>query len=141
MASWDIAPKSVNSFVYGPSGVAEVAITTAELCAQLSQSLTYSDTAMMYWLTNAGASSARLYWESFNSPDMGEVTLPTGISLFPNEIMRSSERWARKKFLDLMYFNDKIEAGGHFAALEVPETLAGELWRWRQELRTRGIVD
>ena len=99
------------------------------------------DTAMMYWLTNAGASSARLYWESFNSPDMGEVTLPTGISLFPNEIMRSSERWARKKFLDLMYFNDKIEAGGHFAALEVPETLAGELWRWRQELRTRGIVD
>ena len=99
------------------------------------------DTAMMYWLTNAGASSARLYWESFNSPDMGEVTLPTGISLFPNEIMRSSERWARKKFLDLMYFNDKIEAGGHFAALEVPETLAGELWRWRRELRTRGIVD
>ena len=99
------------------------------------------DTAMMYWLTNAGASSARLYWESFNSPDMGEVTLPTGISLFPNEIMRSSERWARKKFLDLVYFNDKIEAGGHFAALEVPETLAGELWRWRQELRTRGIVD
>ena len=64
------------------------------------------DTAMMYWLTNAGASSARPYWESFNSPDMGEVTLPTGISLFPNEIMRSSERWARKKFLDLMYFND-----------------------------------
>ena len=99
------------------------------------------DTAMMYWLTNAGASSARLYWESFNSPDMGEVTLPTGISLFPNEIMRSSERWARKKFLDLMYFNDKIEAGGHFAALEVPGTLAGELWRWRKELRTRGIVD
>ena len=77
----------------------------------------------------------------FQQPDMGEVTLPTGISLFPNEIMRSSERWARKKFLDLMYFNDKIEAGGHFAALEVPETLAGELWRWRQELRTRGIVD
>ncbi|MCH1492391.1 MAG: epoxide hydrolase 1 [Luminiphilus sp.] len=98
------------------------------------------DTVMMYWLTNAGASSARLYWESFNDPDMSVVTMPTGISLFPNEIFRSSERWAQKKFLSLAYFNDKIEKGGHFAALEVPDTLVQELWQWREALRTQEVL-
>lgn len=98
------------------------------------------DTVMMYWLTNAGASSARLYWESFNDPDMSVVTMPTGISLFPNEIFRSSQRWAQKKFLSLAYFNDKIEKGGHFAALEVPDTLVEELWRWREALRTQEVL-
>lgn len=98
------------------------------------------DTVMMYWLTNAGASSARLYWESFNDPDMSVVTMPTGISLFPNEIFRSSERWAQKKFLSLAYFNDKIEKGGHFAALEVPDTLVQELWHWREALRTQEVL-
>lgn len=98
------------------------------------------DTVMMYWLTNAGASSARLYWESFNEPDMSVVTMPTGISLFPNEIFRSSERWAQKKFLSLAYFNDKIEKGGHFAALEVPDTLVEELWHWREALRTQEVL-
>ena len=98
------------------------------------------DTVMMYWLTNAGASSARLYWESFNEPDMAQVTMPTGISLFPNEIFRSSERWAQKKFLRLVYFNDKIEKGGHFAALEVPDTLVQELWQWRDALRTQEVL-
>ena len=98
------------------------------------------DTVMLYWMTNAGASSARLYWESFNDPDMSEVSLPTGISLFPNEIFRSSERWARNKFLNLMYFNDDIDKGGHFSALEVPQTLTEELWRWQTQLRQQGIL-
>ena len=98
------------------------------------------DTVMLYWLTNSGASSARLYWESFNNPDMSEVELSTAISLFPNEIFRSSERWARKKFLNLHYFNDQIAKGGHFSALEVPDILAQELWQWRDRLRTLEVV-
>ena len=98
------------------------------------------DTVMLYWMTNAGASSARLYWESFNNPDMSEVSLPTGISLFPNEIFRSSERWARNKFLNLMYFNDGIDKGGHFSALEVPQTLTEELWHWQARLRQQGVL-
>ena len=98
------------------------------------------DTVMLYWMTNSAASSARLYWESFNTPDMSEVSLPTGISLFPNEIFRSSERWARNKFRELVYFNDQIAKGGHFSALEVPQTLSEELWRWRTALRTQGVL-
>ncbi len=92
------------------------------------------DTVMMYWLNNAGASSARLYWESFNNPDMRPIDLPVGISLFPNEIFRTSERWARKRFSQLIYFNDQIARGGHFAALENPEQLAQELRHWKQSL-------
>ena len=98
------------------------------------------DTVMLYWLTNTGASSARLYWESFNNPDMSEVQLSTAISLFPNEIFRSSERWARKKFTNLHYFNDQIAKGGHFSALEVPDILAHELWQWREQLRSQEIL-
>ena len=98
------------------------------------------DTVMLYWLTNSGASSARLYWESFNNPDMSEVELSTAFSLFPNEIFRSSERWARKKFLNLHYFNDQIAKGGHFSALEVPDILAQELWQWRDRLRALEVV-
>ena len=42
------------------------------------------DNVMLYWLTASGASSARLYWESFASFRGGEpVTLPTGVAAFP----------------------------------------------------------
>ena len=33
------------------------------------------DNIMIYWLTNSGASSARLYWESFESFSVGKVTV------------------------------------------------------------------
>jgi len=98
------------------------------------------DTVMLYWLTNAGASSARLYWESFNSPDMSAIEIPTGITLFPTEIMRLSQRWADQRFSQLLYFNDDIAEGGHFAALEQPETLARELWQWYTALNQQGVT-
>jgi hypothetical protein len=98
------------------------------------------DTVMMYWCTNSAASSAKLYWESFNQPDLSEITLPLAISLFPTEIFRTSERWAKQRFTNLLYFNADIQSGGHFAALEVPQTLTEELWHWKQRLRDQAIV-
>src|SRR5688572_9834859 len=44
------------------------------------------DNVMLYWLPAAGASSARLYWESFRTPNLAEVPVPTGCSIFPKEI-------------------------------------------------------
>ncbi len=42
------------------------------------------DNVMMYWVTGSGASSARLYWESFNRfVSDGRVELPTGVAAFP----------------------------------------------------------
>ena len=84
------------------------------------------DDITLYWLTNTAASSARLYWESFESGSLGEVAVPTGISVFPREIFRTSERWARARFTDLRHFN-ALERGGHFAAWEQPDTFVDEV--------------
>ena len=84
------------------------------------------DNVMLYWLGNASASSARLYWESFGSGSMDPVKVPVGCSNFPKEIFGTSERWARKRYPTLVYYND-LERGGHFPALEVPDIFLNEV--------------
>lgn len=84
------------------------------------------DNVMLYWLNNCAASSARLYWESFNQPNMDPITMPVGCSIFPKEIFRCSRRWAEKRFTDLIYWNE-LDRGGHFAAFERPEVFIGEV--------------
>src|SRR4029077_15549831 len=48
------------------------------------------DNVMMYWLPATGASSARLYWESYSSGARGLVTVPAGGAIFPKEVHRPS---------------------------------------------------
>jgi epoxide hydrolase len=88
------------------------------------------DNVMMYWITDSGASSGRIYWESFNSTISGigqsTVDMPTGCSIYPQEIFRSSRRWAEKTFTNLIHFNT-MDKGGHFAAFEQPELFVNEL--------------
>jgi hypothetical protein len=55
------------------------------------------DNVMLYWVTGAGASSARFYWESFRRPFLGPVHVPAGCSIFPKEIFRPSRRWAERQ--------------------------------------------
>ncbi len=87
------------------------------------------DNIMLYWLTNSGASSARLYWESFNrafgSGD-NSVKVPTGCSIFPQEIIPTPRSWAEKRYHNIVYWNE-LDKGGHFAAFEQPELFVGEL--------------
>ncbi len=84
------------------------------------------DNIMLYWLNNAGASSARLYRESFGNPNVEPVDLATGCSIFPNEIMAPSRRWAEQRFKNLQYWGE-ADKGGHFAAMEVPELFINEV--------------
>jgi pimeloyl-ACP methyl ester carboxylesterase len=84
------------------------------------------DNVMLYWATNSAASSARLYWESFNRVSRDPVAIPTGISHFPKEIFRSSRRWAEKRFSRLVYWNE-LPRGGHFAAFEQPAAFVAEV--------------
>lgn len=84
------------------------------------------DNVMLYWLPDAGASSARIYWESFGRTGNDPINLPVGCSIFPKEIFKTSERWARKRFTNLVHFRE-LKKGGHFAALEQPETFIQEL--------------
>ncbi|MEY2433268.1 MAG: epoxide hydrolase [Acidimicrobiaceae bacterium] len=84
------------------------------------------DNVMLYWLPATGASSARLYWESFNRNRQDEVSAPTGCSIFPKEIIRISRRWAETRFTDIRYWNE-LDKGGHFAAFEQPELFVNEI--------------
>ncbi len=84
------------------------------------------DNVMLYWLTASGASSARLYWESFGSFSAGEVETPTGCSIFPKEIFVCSRRWASNRYRNIIYWNE-LDRGGHFAAFEQPALFVDEL--------------
>ena len=70
----------------------------------------------MIGLPGTGASSARLYWESFRTAFAPTVLdLPVGCSIFPKEIIPAARRWAEKYYRNLIYWN-KLERGGHFVA-------------------------
>jgi epoxide hydrolase len=92
------------------------------------------DNVMLYWLAETGASSARLYWESFRKRDFSPIDVPTGCSIFPKEIFRISRRWAQTRFSDLRHFNE-LDRGGHFAAFEQPELYVDEVRSLFRELR------
>lgn len=84
------------------------------------------DNVMLYWLNAAGASSARLYWESGKSFGNGErVELPTGVAVFPKEIMRAPRHWCERNYNVIRY--TAMPRGGHFAAFEQPELFTGEV--------------
>jgi pimeloyl-ACP methyl ester carboxylesterase len=91
------------------------------------------DNLMLYWLSGAGGSSARLYWESLGQVNewisgsaRDTVVVPTGCSIFPKELQRPSRRWAERRFLDILYWNEPAR-GGHFAAFEQPELFVEEV--------------
>jgi pimeloyl-ACP methyl ester carboxylesterase len=90
------------------------------------------DDITLYWLTNTAASSARLYWENHSNIlsavalKTAEISLPVAITVFPEEIYRAPETWARRAFRNLTYFNE-VDKGGHFAAWEQPELFSAEL--------------
>ncbi len=84
------------------------------------------DNVSMFWLNNCAASSARLYWESFNTPNLEPIHTPTGCSIYPKEIFRCSRRWAEKRFSRLIHFN-VMDRGGHFPAMEIPDNYLDEV--------------
>lgn len=91
------------------------------------------DNLMLYWLSRAGASSARLYWESIwqvnhwiSGEETDTVSVPVGCSIFPKELQRPSRRWAERRFTNIRYWNEP-EHGGHFAAFEQPDLFVKEV--------------
>ena len=83
------------------------------------------DAISVYWFTASATSSARLYWESLGS-FRDQVTAPSGLSVYPREITRPSRREAEQRFTDLRWF-EELPRGGHFAAMEQPESLVEQV--------------
>lgn len=84
------------------------------------------DNIMLYWLPANGASSARLYWESFGSFAPQEIELPVAVSAFPREILPTPRKWAERNYRNLVHWGD-MQQGGHFAAWEQPQAFVSEL--------------
>ena len=84
------------------------------------------DNVMLYWAAGTGASSARLYWESFNSfITDGRVELPTGVAAFPKEILRTPRRWCEDAY-NVTHWTT-MPRGGHFAAFEQPDLFVDDV--------------
>jgi len=93
------------------------------------------DNVTLYWLTNTGVSSARLYWESklpFFAPK--GITIPVAVSAFPDELYQAPRSWTERAYPKLVYYN-KLDKGGHFAAWEQPELLVADLRAGFKSLR------
>ena len=85
------------------------------------------DNITLYWFTNTGVSSARLYWENklpFFAPK--NVTIPVAVSSFPDDLDAPPQSWTEKAYSNLIFFK-KHEKGGHFAAWEQPELLSEDV--------------
>jgi epoxide hydrolase len=92
------------------------------------------DNVMMYWLTGSGASSARLYWESFTSFGRGDrVEIPTGIAAFPKEILLVPRSWCEPGY-HITHWTT-MPCGGHFAAFEQPDLFVDDVRRFFATLR------
>jgi pimeloyl-ACP methyl ester carboxylesterase len=110
----------------GQPGLVEVALQ-----GHLQSALTRDDildNITLYWLTNTGVSSGRLYWENkadfFNAKN---ISIPFAISVFPDELYQAPRSWAERAYPhNLIYFNE-LDRGGHFAAWEQPDLFSGEM--------------
>ena len=85
------------------------------------------DNITLYWLTNTGISSSRLYAEYkggfFNAKG---VSIPVAVTVFPGEQYQAPRSWTEQAYPNLIYFNE-VDKGGHFAAWEEPELFSTEI--------------
>ena len=93
------------------------------------------DNVMLYWLTASAASSARLYWESFGPRrSRSQVSIPTGVAVYPKEIVTPVRRWMAGSYTDIRHWVE-MPRGGHFAAFEQPELFVDDLRAYFKMLR------
>jgi len=85
------------------------------------------DNVSLYWFTNTGVSSGRLYWENklaFFAPK--GVSVPAGVSAFHDELYQCPRSWAERAYPKLIHYG-KFDVGCHFAAWEQPEIFVSEV--------------
>jgi pimeloyl-ACP methyl ester carboxylesterase len=86
------------------------------------------DNVMLYWLTGTAHSAGRLYYEiehGGRAAPNAFVEVPVGVAAFPKEVMRFPRSWAELRY-NIVRWTD-MPRGGHFAALEQPELLVGDV--------------
>lgn len=91
----------------------------------------------LYWLTGTAGSSARLYAEAARSggwgPPQQRSATPTGVAVFPYEIAPPVRRFAERS--ETIVHWSEFDRGGHFAAMEEPGLLVGDIRDFFGKLR------
>jgi pimeloyl-ACP methyl ester carboxylesterase len=86
------------------------------------------DNITLYWLTNTGVSSARLYWENkAGFFDAKNISIPFAISVFPDELYQAPQSWAERAYPNNLIHYNTLDRGGHFAAWEQPQLFSEEM--------------
>jgi pimeloyl-ACP methyl ester carboxylesterase len=139
-------PQTLTALADSPVGLATFMIDhdarSLELIARsfdgVAEGLTRDDVldnVTLFWLTNTGVSSSRLYWENklgFFVPK--GVKIPVAVSAFPDELYHAPRSWAEQAYPNLIHYN-RLPKGGHFAAFEQPKFLSEEIRAGFKSLR------
>lgn len=85
------------------------------------------DNITLYWLTNTGPSSGRIYWENLKAgAKLTPAKVPVAVTVFPGEVYRPPRKWLSQAYPELVYYN-RASKGGHFAAWEEPQLFSEEI--------------
>ena len=105
-------------------------ITSAFVDAQPVGNLTRDevlDNITLYWLTNTGVSSARLYHENaYGFFDAKGVSVAAAVTVFPKELYQAPRSWTERVYPNLIYYNE-VDRGCHFAAWQEPQLFSEEV--------------
>jgi pimeloyl-ACP methyl ester carboxylesterase len=109
-------------------GVIENAVSRDDLLTNIS----------LYWFTGAIGSSFWPYYARMHGtwpiPEGRTVDVPTAYAAFPKEILRPPRSLAARVYTDIRRWT-AMPRGGHFAALEEPESLARDVLEFFNELK------
>lgn len=87
----------------------------------------------LYWFTNTGGSSARLYLEERRQPTSHSyVSVPTGVAIFPREPVQCPRSWAEARYNITRWTT--MSRGGHFPAMEQAATLVTDIREFVNQL-------
>jgi epoxide hydrolase len=87
----------------------------------------------LYWLTDTGGSSAQIYYEGRSAwgQPAERSRVPTGVAVFPDDF---SIRVLVEREHRVVHWTE-FDRGGHFAAMETPDLLAGDIRAFFRGLR------
>ncbi|MDQ1042896.1 epoxide hydrolase family protein [Streptomyces sp. V4I2] len=97
---------------------------------------------MLYWLTGTAGSAARIYYERGHARGdrvarpTEPSTAPTALALFPAEIQVPLRHKAERTENIVRW--TEFDRGGHFAAMEEPDLLVGDVRAFFRQLREKG---
>jgi len=90
--------------------------------------------AAIYWLTNTGASAARLYYEDKHAEHpTGPTTVPIGLASFAYDF-RPVRRFAERDHANIVSWSE-FDRGSHWAAHDAPDLLVGDIRQFFRRFR------